>query len=119
MNGGPGKRSIVYGVLLSTVAVLSAAAAAADPTDDAFVATLAKRGIVITDSNTTIATAHSVCDGLQKHYKSSVLAVKLVRDTDLSLSQSGYFIGVAVSAYCPQFAGRPDPSAYRFDPGLR
>jgi hypothetical protein len=119
MNGGLAKRSIVYGALLSTVAVLSAPAAAADPTDDAFVATLAKRGIIITDSNTTIATAHSVCDGLQKHYKSSVLAVKLVRDTDLSLSQSGYFIGVAVSAYCPQFAGRPDPSAYRFDPGPR
>jgi len=119
MNVGPTKWSTTCAILLSAVSLFCTAPASADPTDDAFVAALAKKGIVIKDPDTTIATGHSVCDGLQKHYKSSVLAVRLVRDTDLSLSQSGYFIGVAVSAYCPQFAGRPDPSAYRSDPGPR
>ncbi|MDT5171209.1 MAG: hypothetical protein QOD02_4550 [Mycobacterium sp.] len=66
---------------------------------------------------------HHNCDGsyrvrrIRQHYKSSVLAMKLVRDTDLSLKQSGYFIGVAVSAYCPQYAGRTDTSANFLNPG--
>jgi len=75
------------------------------------------QGIVIKDRDTTIAMAHTVCAGLDKHYKSSVLAVKLVRDTDLSLKQSGYFIGVAISAYCPQYAGHTDTSANWLNPG--
>ena len=45
---------------------------------------LATQGIVITDRDTTIAMAHTVCAGLDQHYKQSVLAMKLVRDTDLT-----------------------------------
>jgi hypothetical protein len=105
MNVGPTKWSATCAVLLSAIAVLIAPASA-DTTDDAVISTLANQGIVITDRDTTIATAHQVCDGLDKHLKSAVLAVKLVRDTDLSLSQSSYFIGVAMSAYCPQYKGR-------------
>jgi hypothetical protein len=106
MNVGPTKWSATCAALLSAFAVLFIAPASADTTDDAVVSTLANQGIVITDRDTTIATAHQVCDGLDKHVKSAVLAVKLVRDTDLSLSQSSYFIGVAMSAYCPQYKGR-------------
>jgi Protein of unknown function (DUF732) len=106
MNVRPTKRSTTCAVLLSAVAMLFMAPASADTTDDAVISTLANQGIVITDRDTTIATAHQVCDGLDKHLKSAVLAVKLVRDTDLSLSQSSYFIGVAMSAYCPQYKGR-------------
>jgi Protein of unknown function (DUF732) len=117
MNVGPTKWSTTCAILLSAVALHSPATASADATDDALVATLAKQGIVIKDRDTTIAMAHSVCAGLDKHYKSSVLAVRLVRDTDLSLKQSGYFIGVAVSAYCPQYAGPTDTSANWLNPG--
>jgi hypothetical protein len=117
MSVGPAQWSTVCAVLLSVVATLSAAPASADATDDAVVAALAKQGIVITDRDTTIAMAHTVCAGFDKHYKQSVLAMKLVRDTDLSLKQSGYFIGVSVSAYCPQYAGRPDNSANALNPG--
>jgi Protein of unknown function (DUF732) len=106
MNVRPTKRSITCAVLLPAAALLFMAPASADTTDDAVIATLANQGIVITDRDTTIATAHTVCDGLDQHLKSAVLAVKLVRDTDLSLSQSSYFIGVAMSAYCPQYKGR-------------
>jgi hypothetical protein len=117
MSVGPAKWSTVCAVLLSALAPISTAPASADTTDDAVVAALAKQGIVITDRDTTIAMAHTVCAGFDKHYKSSVLAMKLVRDTDLSLRQSGYFIGVAVSAYCPQYAGRTDTSANFLTPG--
>ena len=117
MSVGPAKWSTVCAVLLSALAPISTAPASADTTDDAVVAALAKQGIVITDRDTTIAMAHTVCAGFDKHYKSSVLAMKLVRDTDLSLKQSGYFIGVAVSAYCPQYAGRTGTSANFLNPG--
>ena len=108
MSVGPAKWSTVCAILLSALAPISTAAASADTTDDAVVAVLAKQGIVITDRDTTIAMAHTVCAGFDKHYKSSVLAMKLVRDTDLSLKESSFFIGVAVSAYCPQYAARSD-----------
>jgi hypothetical protein len=110
MSVGPAKWSTVCAFLLSAVAPFAAAPASADTTDDAVVAALAKQGIVIT-------MAHAVCAGLDKNYKSSVLALKLMKDTDLSLKQSGYFVGVSVSAYCPQYAGRTDTSANWLNPG--
>jgi len=111
INVGPGKWPTVCAVLLSAAMLLSAAPASADPTDDAFVAALAKDGIVITDRNTAIAMAHTVCAGLDKTNKSAILAMKLMKDTDLSLKQSSYFIGVSISAYCPQYTGLTDDSA--------
>lgn len=89
----------------SAVALVLVAPASADATDDAFLAALAKRNISISDRDTTLSEAHMVCAGLDKHYKTSVLAMRLVKDTDLSLKESGFFIGVAVSAYCPQYSG--------------
>jgi Protein of unknown function (DUF732) len=106
VNVRPTKWSTTCAALASAAALIFIAPASADTTDDAVIATLANQGIVITDRDTTIATAHQVCDGLGNHLKSAVLAVRLVRDTDLSLSQSSYFIGVAMSAYCPQYKGR-------------
>ena len=108
---------MVCAVVLSAAALLSEAPASADPTDDAFVAALAKEGIAITDRNATIAMAHTVCAGLDKTNKSAVLAMKLMRDTDLSLKQSSYFIGVSISAYCPQYIGLTDNSANWLYPG--
>jgi hypothetical protein len=111
MNGGSGKWSTVCAVLLSAAALLSAAPALADPTDDAFVSALANGGIAISDRNTAVAMAHTVCAGLDKTNKTSVLAMKLMKDTDLSLKQSSYFIGASISAYCPQYIGLTDNSA--------
>jgi hypothetical protein len=117
MNVGPKMWSIFCAVLLSATALVSAAPTSADPTDDAFVAALAKEGIAFTDHNTAIATAHTVCAGLDKSDKSSVLAMKLMKDTDLSLRQSSYFVGASISAYCPQYVGRTDNSARWLLPG--
>jgi len=103
--------STVCAALLTSAALLSAAPASADPNDDAFVAALVKDGIVFANQNTAIATAHTMCAGLDKSDKSAVLAMKLMKDTDLSLKQSSYFIGASISAYCPQYIGRTDNSA--------
>ena len=65
--------------------------------------------------------AHSVCAELDQSNKSSVLAMKLMKETDLTMKQSGYFIGVAISAYCPQYIGHTDNSTrwlYPFAPQM-
>jgi Protein of unknown function (DUF732) len=111
MNVGPHNWSTVCAVLLSAAALLSAAPASAEPPDAAFVAALAKQGIVFPDDNTAVAIAHAVCAGFDKSNKSGVLVMKLMKDTDLSLRQSSFFVGASISAYCPQYIGRTDNSA--------
>jgi hypothetical protein len=117
INVGPGKWSTVCAVLLSAAVLLCAAPASADPTDDAFVAALAKDGIVFTDRNAAIATAHTVCTGIDKNKRTSLLAMRLMKDSDLSLKQSGYFVGLSMSAYCPQYEGLTDTSTNWLNPG--
>jgi hypothetical protein len=122
MNVGPRKWPSVCAVLMSAVALFSAAPASADPNDGAFIAALAKAGIVVTDQNSAIATAHTVCAQLDQSNKSGILAMKLTKETALSLNQSGYFIGASISAYCPQYIGRTDNSArwlYPWPPFLK
>jgi len=117
MNVGPAKWSTCCAVLLSATVLVSAAPASADPTDDVFVAALAKAGITFPERSTAIATARTVCAALDKSNQSSMLAMKLMKDTDLSLQQSSYFIGASISAYCPQYIGRTDDSARWLLPG--
>jgi len=111
-NVRPGKLSTVCAVLLSATALLTAAPASADQTDDAFVAALEDYGIDINDRDTAIAHGHAVCAGLDKGQDSSFLAMKLMNDTKLNVSprQAGFFVGASVAAYCPQYKGSVDPS---------
>lgn len=111
MNFGEGKWPAVCAVVLSLTALLSAARAAADPTDDAFIAALAKGGIVMADPNTAITLAHSVCAGFDQNETTSVVAMSLMKETVLSLKQASYFVGVSISAYCPQYKARTDATA--------
>jgi hypothetical protein len=109
MSRGFGEWFAVGAVFLSA-ALVSAAPAAADPTDDAFVAALAKGGISMSDPDTAIGMAHSVCSGLDANQSSSVLAMKIMKETDFTPKQSGFFIGLSIAAYCPQFKDKTDPS---------
>ena len=116
LNVGPGKWSSVCAVLLSAGALLSAAPASADPTDDAFVAALAKYGIAMSGPNTAIAMAHTVCAELDNNQETSVVAMSLTKDNDLSLKQSSYFVGASISAYCPQHIGHTNNSLNWMNP---
>lgn len=117
MKVGPQMWSTVAALLWSAGALVNVAPASADPTDGAFVAALGKAGIAFGDNDAAIATAHAVCAGLDKSDQSSLLAMKLMKDTDLTLKQSSYFIGASISAYCPQYVGRTDDSARWLLPG--
>ncbi len=109
--------STVCAILLPAVAFLFAAPASADSTDDAFINALTKNGITVSDRDAATSMGQSVCDGFDQHQKSSVLAIKLMRHSGLSLKQSSYFVGVAISAYCPEYAGHTDDSARWLNPG--
>jgi len=71
----------------------------------------------MSDPSTAIAMAHTVCAGLDTNQTASVLAMKLMKDTDLSPKESGYFIGLSMSAYCPQYEGLTDTSTNWLNPG--
>jgi Protein of unknown function (DUF732) len=109
MPVGGGKRWFCA-AFLSAAAVASAAPALADQMDDAFVAALAKGGIPDPDPSASIAMAHTVCAGFDANQSTSVLAVRLMKDTNLTPRQSGYFIGLSVAAYCPQYKDKTDTS---------
>ena len=111
------RKSTLAAVTLCAGALFCAAPAAADPIDDAFITALDKGGITLPDRDTAIAWAHTVCSGLDDNRNSAVLAMKLMKNTDLSPRQSGYFIGASVSAYCPQYKGKTDPSVIWLLPG--
>ncbi|WP_231974883.1 DUF732 domain-containing protein [Mycobacterium sp. E1747] len=96
--------------MLAVVALLAAAPAVADPSDDAFLGALADNGIMMSDPRAAISMARSVCAGLDRNQKSSVLAMKVMKGASLSARQAGFFVGASVSAYCPQYKGQIDGS---------
>ena len=97
-------------VISLLVALLSAPSAGADPNDDAFISALTKNGIPIADRDSATAIGQSVCDGFDQHQKSSFLALRLMKQSGLALQQSSYVVGVAISAYCPEYVGHTDDS---------
>ncbi|OBG45414.1 hypothetical protein A5672_08795 [Mycobacterium alsense] len=106
MSTAPRGWSAASAAVLSAVAVLSAAPAVADPADDAFLSSLADYGIVINDPDTAIAMGHTVCAGLDNNQRSSLLAMKVMKDTNLTAKQAGFFVGLSVASYCPQYKGQ-------------
>jgi hypothetical protein len=98
-------------VSLFAAALLAASPAYADANDDAFIASLANNGITVSDRGSATAMAQSVCDGFDHHQKPSLVAMKLMKQSGLSLKQSSYFVGVAISAYCPEYSAHPSNSA--------
>jgi hypothetical protein len=104
------KSPTAWAVSLIAAALLTAAPANADATDDAFIAALTSNGITVSNRDSATAMAQAVCDGFDHHQRPSLLAMKLMKESGLSLKQSSYFVGVAISSYCPEYSGNPAPS---------
>jgi hypothetical protein len=105
------KSAPAYAVSLIAAALLTAAPASADPTDDAFISALTSNGIPVSDRDSATAMAQAICDGFDHHQRPSLLAMKLMKASGLSLKQSSYFVGVAISSYCPEYSANPAKSA--------
>jgi hypothetical protein len=102
----------IAGVLavLPVVAVLAIGAPAqADTTDDAYLATLKKAGIVIKDPAIAIAMGKQVCTALDAGARPSRLVQTLMVSASLSPTEGGTVLGVSVAAYCPQYRGLLGP----------
>lgn len=112
-----GKWPAFCAIFLSTAALAVAAPAAADDTDDAFIAGLSKGGITMPDNDDAIAKARTVCTSIATNPNASVLAIQLARQTDLSVKQSAYFVGLSIATYCPQYKDDIDPSVTWLLPG--
>ena len=110
-------RPAVCAALLCAGALSSAPPASADPTDDSFLGALADYGININNPATAISMARAVCAGFDNNQNSNVVAMKVMKDTTLSAKQAGYFVGVSISAYCPQYKGKTDDSFDWLNPG--
>jgi Protein of unknown function (DUF732) len=104
------KSPTAWAVSLIAAALLTAAPANADATDDAFIAALTSNGITVSDRDSATAMAQAICDGFDHHQRPSLLAMKLMKQSGLSLKQSSYFVGVAISSYCPEYSGNSAPS---------
>jgi hypothetical protein len=102
-NVGPGKWATFIAVPLSAAAMLTAAPAAADQTDDAFIAALQDQGISVPDTDATIQMARNMCALLDQGTTRPLLVTRLMRDANLSPRQAGFFLGASTSAYCPQY----------------
>lgn len=110
LKAGLAKRSAACAIALFTGALAGAAPVAADDADDAFLAGLDKGGITMFDDDDAIATAHAVCSSIETNPNVSMLAIKLTKQTPMSAKQSGYFIGLSVATYCPEYKDDVDPS---------
>jgi hypothetical protein len=108
-NVGPGKWATFIAVPLSVAAMLTAAPAVADQTDDAFIAALQDQGISIPDTD-ALQLARSMCALLDQGTTRPLLVKRLIRDANLSPRQAGFFLGASTSAYCPQYRSGTDNS---------
>ncbi|WIM86866.1 DUF732 domain-containing protein [Candidatus Mycobacterium wuenschmannii] len=77
----------------------------ADPLDDRFLAALQSRGINYKSAEAAIDAAHQVCTELGRGRTKDDVAQEVIDRSGLDPYHAGYFVGAAVGAYCPQFAG--------------
>jgi hypothetical protein len=100
---GRGTWSAFCAVLPAAAALLAAAPASADQVDDAFIAALLNQGLPVPDNNAAIQEGRTMCALLDQGTTRPLLVMRLLRDTNLTARQAGFFLGISASAYCPQY----------------
>lgn len=101
------RRAVWLAVVLPWVlipgALLGAARADADPVNDvAFLQTLDARGITYASASKIITAGHAICDYLDLG-NSLRDTIGMVDQITVLGTESAYFVGVSVAAYCPQY----------------
>lgn len=88
-------------LMCAVLAIALAPRAAADPTDDAFIAALQRHGIPVADPSRAIGIAHTLCSDLDSGQSRTSLVLPLARAANLTAHEAAYFLGAAVASYCP------------------
>jgi hypothetical protein len=104
----PGLALLVWAaglVLAGALAPLAAVApvAHADATDDAFLSALKAKGIHVGSADKAFIAGHQVCDELDNGKTAVQVASTVQANSDMDGYHAGFFVGAAISAYCPQY----------------
>jgi Protein of unknown function (DUF732) len=95
---------LVLVVALLGPLVAAAPIAHADATDDALLAALKAKGIHFGSPDKAFIAAHEVCDELAGGKTPVQVASTVQSNSSLDGYHAGYFVGVSIRAYCPQYA---------------
>ena len=87
---------------LGIAALVSAGAAVATTTDDAFVSVLADEGITPPSTKDAVSLAFDVCSMFDKGQSLYDAVGSVSTTTDLVQEDSAFFVGAAVATYCPE-----------------
>ncbi len=76
----------------------------ADANDDAFLAALKTKNINYESAEAAINSGHLVCHELDLGQTPEQVANDVLNSSHLDGYHAGYFVGVAIRAYCPKYA---------------
>ncbi|UXA08185.1 DUF732 domain-containing protein [Mycobacterium sp. SMC-2] len=82
----------------------TAPAAHGTANDDAFLAALTAKGINYESPETAIRSGHLVCQRLDAGEPPQQVANDIMTNSHLDGYHAGYFVGVSIRAYCPNYA---------------
>jgi Protein of unknown function (DUF732) len=91
--------AVVAGAALATG--LAAPANAEGETDAIFISVLDEEGIPYTSASDAIAVANGVCTYLSEGNTLEDATLEVMNESGLGVEQSGFFVGAATAAYCP------------------
>jgi len=96
---------LLVAVMIALLGPLGAVATAhADTNDDKFLAALKSEGITDHVSpNHAIEAGHVVCQKLDQGRTPSQVAADVVGSSSMPAYHAGYFVGVSIKEYCPQY----------------
>ena len=90
--------AVAAGVVLATG---MAAPAYADETDSIFISVLDEEGIPNTKASDAILVAKGVCVVVSEGSTLEEATLQVMEESGLGVEQSGFFVGAATAAYCP------------------
>jgi hypothetical protein len=96
---------LLVAVMVGLLGPLGAVATAhADTNDDKFLAALKSEGITDHVSpDHAIEAGHVVCQKLDQGRTPSQVAADVVGSSNMPAYHAGYFVGVSIKEYCPQY----------------
>jgi hypothetical protein len=108
-NRVPGGAPVIWTARLVLVAALGPLAAAApiahaDASDNAFLEALTSKGIHFGSPDKALIAGHEVCDELGNGKSPTQVASTVQSNSNMDGYHAGFFVGVAIKAYCPQYA---------------
>ena len=90
--------AVAAGMVLATG---MAAPAYADETDSIFISVLDEEGVPYTKASDAILVAKGVCVYLTEGSSLEDVTLQVMEESGLGVEQSGFFVGAATAAYCP------------------